>query len=364
MNNDGRETGQNKYMNTIKYRAMNWLRVLAFLFIILYHFMIELEQTGSYVFDNKSVVYYANANLHIAIIGVSLFFMISGAGLMLSSRKRWNVKDFYKRRFTKLLIPFYIVELFTLVASFSIKREWISYFPEVSKVKVVFNLLGMDGYFEQYFTTYCLHVGEWFLGALIMLYALFPLFRFCIEKNRYITISIATIYYLIMILGGFSSITPWTNVFVKAYDFVLGMFLILEIPKIMEHRTAKIAIRIMAAIVILFGMIYKPAVPIPFTITNLLYAAVIFIFFFSMETVWGKCEKADRLIDRICLISYEIFLVHHIVIYYIGDNIAGPMTGGIWQVVALFITEIIIMVSLAFSVRSVAGWINNRIDRC
>ena len=277
---------------------------------------------------------------------------------MLSSRKAWDVKAFYKRRFTKLLIPYYIVELFALIAAFSIKREWIYYFPDVSKARIVFNILGMDGYFEQYFPTFCLHVGEWFLGALIMLYALFPLFRFCIEKNRYLTISVATFYYLIMIFGDFSSISPWTNVFVKAYDFVLGMFLITEIPIMMENRAVKIAIQIIATIVIPFGILYKPRVPIPVTIKNLLYAVVIFIFFFSMEAVWKKCRKIDRLIEQMCLISYEIFLVHHIVIYYIGDNIFEPMTGGIWQVIALFITEIFIMTSLAYFIRSVAGWIN------
>ena len=116
----------------VKYRAMNWMRVMAFLFIIVYHFMVELEQKGNYSFDN-SLVYYSNSNLHIAIIGVSLFFMISGAGLMLSSMRKWEIKDFYKRRFTKLLIPFYVVELFTFVASFAIKQEWVAYFPFISK---------------------------------------------------------------------------------------------------------------------------------------------------------------------------------------------------------------------------------------
>lgn len=74
----------------VEYRAMNWMRIMAFLFIIVYHFMFELEQKGNYAFDN-SIVYYSNSNLHIAIIGVSLFFMLSGAGLMLSSMREWNI---------------------------------------------------------------------------------------------------------------------------------------------------------------------------------------------------------------------------------------------------------------------------------
>ncbi|MBR1622925.1 MAG: acyltransferase [Pseudobutyrivibrio sp.] len=342
----------------VKYRAMNWMRVMAFLFIIVYHFMVELEQKGNYSFDS-SLIYYSNSNLHIAIIGVSLFFMISGAGLMLSSMRKWDIKDFYRRRFTKLLIPFYIVELFTLVASFAIKQEWIAYFPFISKGKAILNLFAMDGYFEQYFPTFSLHVGEWFLGALIMLYAIFPLLRFCMEKNRYLTMIAATAYYLIIIIGNLSTISPWTNVFVKAYDFVLGMFLIVEIPRAMEKKNIRIILRILSAILILAGLVYQPVLPTPYTINNLVYALAIFILFFSLEND-REARNIDKVIDSICAISYEIFLVHHIIIYYIGDNLEGKAMG-LRQIGALFITEVIIMVAMALFVRGVVNLINSHL---
>ena len=346
-----------KVLNTkTKYRAMNWARTLAFLFIIVYHFMVQLEQGSNYDFASKGLFYYSNANLHIAIIGVSMFFMISGAGLMLSATRRWNLKDFYRRRFVKLLIPFYLVELFTLVASFAIKPEWLASFTFISKGKIILNLLGMDGYFEQFFPTFSLHVGEWFLGALIMLYALFPLFRFCMAKNRYLTIIVATVYYLVLVLGNYSTISPWTNVFVKAYDFILGMFLVLELPRMMGNKQLRIALRITSAIVIVVGIVCKLALPIPLTISNLIYANAIFIFFFSMENL-ARNDKVDNLIDSICGISYEIFLVHHIIIYYIGDNLAGQLLG-LRQVGALFITEVMLMIAMALLVKGAVRFIN------
>ena len=343
-----------------KYRAMNWLRVLAFAFIIVYHFIFELEQKGNFDPEKGSLIKYSNSNLHIAIIGVSLFFMLSGAGLMLSSMRKWDIKDFYLRRFTKLLIPFYVVELFTLIASLAIKREWLSYFPFMSKSKVIFNLLGMDGYFEQFFPTFSLHVGEWFLGALIMLYVLFPVFRLCMEKNRYVTILVATVYYVVVNYGNFFSTAPWTNVFVKAYDFILGMFLILEIPKLLEKKKVSNLVNIVALLIIIVGIILKPAISMPTAIVNLMYAVVIFIYFFTADNVRLKDTLPDVLVEKICGVSYEVFLVHHIIIYYIGDNLEGQIMGH-KQILALFVTEIIIMIAMALLVRNIVKLINQKI---
>jgi len=340
--------------NKTKYLAMNYLRVLAFAFIIVYHFMVELEQKGNYNFLEKGTVYYSNSNLHIAIIGVSLFFMISGAGLMLSSKKHWDIKDFYKRRFLKLLIPFYVVELFTLVASYVLKPEWLGYFPLIAKPKAIFNLLGMDGYFEQFFPTFSLHVGEWFLGALIMLYALFPVFRYCMEKNRYITIIVATVYYVVLIFGNVISASPWTNVFVKAYDFILGMFLILEIPKLMDKKTFKVTSLVVSAVAILTGIVLKTQLPTPITVNNLVYALMLFICFFALEPTQASKNFFDDLSQQICKISYEVFLVHHIIIYYIGDNLEGRAMG-LKQISALFVTEVFIMIAMALLVKNIVA---------
>lgn len=342
-----------------RYISMNQLRVLAFLFIILYHFMVELEQKGNYNFLEKGGVYYANANLHIAIIGVSLFFMISGAGLMLSSRKHWDIKDFYKKRFTKLLIPFYVVEFFTLIASYVLRPDWLGYFPMLAKQKAFLNLLGMDGYFEQFFPTFSLHVGEWFLGALIMLYALFPLFRYCMEKNRYITIIVATIYYVVLIFGNVITVSPWTNVFVKAYDFILGMFLILEIPRLMDKKGFRTFALVISEVVIVVGIFLKSTLPTPMTFNNLIYAVMLFICFFALEATQKRKNILDDYCEQICKISYEVFLVHHIIIYYIGDNLEGQLLG-LKQICALFVTEVFIMAAMALFVKNIVAAIKTK----
>ena len=332
---------------------MDRMRVLAFAFIIIYHYIFELEQMGNFDTDKVRIIQYSNSNVHIAMTGVSLFFMISGAGLMLSSMRKCSRKDFYSRRLTKVLIPFYVAEIFALIASYAIKREWLLYFPFISKVKIILNFLGMDGYFEQYFKTFSLHVGEWFLGALIMLYIVFPLLRFFMEKNRYITIIVATVYYGVINFAVHFSTPPWTNVAVKVYDFILGMFLVMEIPKLMEKKRFRLIACIVSAAVIVTGIFLKPEIPIPDAMRNLIFAVAIFIFAFSLEFFGARNKVIDGAIEKICAIAYEVFLVHHIVIYYIGDQFNGAvMKRG--HMIALFVTEVIVMIALALLVKGIS----------
>lgn len=338
-----------------RYRFMNWIRVLAFVLIIVYHFIVELEKNSIYSFVNNGI-YYSNVNIDISVIGVSLFFIISGSGLMLSSQRKWDIKKYYFKRFVRVLIPFYIVYIFAFIASFAIKQEWINSFSNVPIYNFIFTLFGADNYFGQFFQTFGIHIGEWFLGALIILYVLFPLFRVCMEKNRYITIIVSTIYYVVINVTDIISITPWMSVFVKAYDFVLGMFVILEIPKINDKKPLKIIFATLSLVIIALGIILNVELPLPIAVKNLLYAVAIYVFLFTLEDVGKSVGIFDKIINGICSISYELFLVHHIIIYYIGDNLVGEVLGA-KRIIALFITEVIIMVAFAFFVKKAEGLI-------
>lgn len=334
-----------------RYRAMNYIRVLAFAFIIIYHYMVELEINGNYVFSHR--IYYANANLHIAMIGVSLFFMISGAGLMLSSQKKWDIKEFYKHRFVKILLPYWVVEVMVLLFMYVFKREWIAGLPAVvPKYRAILNLVGLDGYLGQFIPTYYLRVGEWFLGALVLLYAVFPVFRYFMEKNRYLTMIVATAYYLVIVFGNIIPNTPWTNVFVKGYDFVLGMFLILEYKKLSDNRTLSIVLGGLSLAVIILGVVYKPQLPTPITFNNLVYAVFVFVLFFSVERIEFHNSVIDRTVNYICNISYELFLIHHFIIYYISDRI-GPVYLSKKHIIILFLLEVLLMFVMAIIIKTI-----------
>ena len=92
------------------YSFMDVLRLLSMAAIVFYHMVIQLGITGIRQME-ATRVFYANKNMHIATVGVGLFFLLSGAGLMLAygKDKTFSVRSFFSRRFFKILIPFYLV---------------------------------------------------------------------------------------------------------------------------------------------------------------------------------------------------------------------------------------------------------------
>ena len=161
------------------------------------------------------------------------------------------------------------------------------------------------------------------------------------------------------IFGKVITVSPWTNVFVKAYDFILGMFLILEIPRLMDKKGFRTFALVISEVVIVVGIFLKSVLPTPMTFNNLIYAVMLFICFFALETTQKRKNILDDYCEQICKISYEVFLVHHIIIYYIGDNLEGQLLG-LKQICALFVTEVFIMAAMALFVKNIVAAIKTK----
>ena len=71
--------------------------------------------------------------------------------------------------------------------------------------------------------------------------------------------------------------------FVKAYDFILGMFLILELPKLMEKKTARYSILAVSLAVIFTGIVLKVQLPTQPVFNSLIIAVFIFAGAFAHE---------------------------------------------------------------------------------
>ena len=85
--------------------------------------------------------------------------------------------------------------------------------------------MGLDGYFSYETETYYL-VGEWFLGALIIIYMLFPIILYLFRKSAAATTGGAAILYLFTINERLLSPAPDANIFSCIMSFVAGMLFI------------------------------------------------------------------------------------------------------------------------------------------
>ena len=342
---------------TKRYNFMSVLRVLSMLTIVFYHMLITLYIYGIRQIDSIRF-FFENANMHIAKIGVCLFFMLSGCGLMLGSKdKKLDIKKFFIGRFKKILIPFYIVYVCYFV--FLLFTKEISLYntfgtKEIKPYSFIFTLLGMDAYLENFKVPTCsLGIGEWFLGCLILIYILYPLLRMAMLKNKYVTMAVATLYYVLMNvfysrIPVFEGVPMYMNMAIKIYDFILGLFLAMVIEDI-----PKFALYI-SIVVNLFFVLCPVTLPGVDSYQIPIQCLSIFIIFSFLEKVFDKFSFFMKVIGILAAFSYEYFLVHHIVIVHmtrIGQNTAFSNT----FILLLFIAEIILTTILATALKQITS---------
>ncbi len=348
-----------------KYSFMSILRVLSMVSIVFYHMLITLYIYGIRQLDSISI-FFENANMHIAKVGVCLFFMLSGAGLMLSSKDQsFNLKDFYFKRFKKILIPFYVVYVcyFTfLVITHHILLSNPFEGKELKPYSFIFSLLGMDAYLENFRIPTCsLGIGEWFLGCLMLIYIVYPILRACMLKNKYITILIATIYYVLMNvfysnIQIFKNVPMYTNAAIKIYDFILGMFLVLvleSIPKFIYY---------IAFIFNLFFIVYPDTLPGVDSFQIPIHGLLAFLIFAYFEKIFNKHPKVIRGFDILATYSYEYFLIHHFVILHLS-KIGQNTEFGNSKLLILFGGEILLTTILTIILKKIVALIYQLMER-
>lgn len=122
------------------------IRVLACLSVATVHFNASFSQwtNGTFVFPNSvfpNMLF--NHGIYLGSFGVSLFFMISGAGFQVAYPCGCKpIKKYYEKRFLAIY-PMYWIALFAATV-FSVLR--LKCMSDASKWMLIPSLLGLDGY--------------------------------------------------------------------------------------------------------------------------------------------------------------------------------------------------------------------------
>ena len=336
-----------------RYAFMDVVRLFAMLGIVYYHMVVSLYLCGIRQYESISPLF-ENNNIHVATVGVGLFFMISGAGLMLSTKGKaeLNLKDYYFKRFTKILIPFYLVYVLYLITFMLLTKQGLDavYDRNVSPFSFIFTLLGMDAYVSSFgIPSFSLGIGEWFLGALVMMYIIFPLLRWGLRKNKWITLGIMIIYYIIILitypLMPYADTVPgFVNFTCKVFEFFLGMFLIMvidDIPKV---------VKLLFGIPIVFFLIFPFKLTLNMNLLILIENISFFMFISGLEGVFTKFPKIMKTIAFLCGYTYEMFLVHHVTIDYITlQHIGVPFSNK--DILFLFVKEFLAIIIITLLVK-------------
>ncbi len=281
---------------------LDFVRAIAVVFILITHF------NAWYVFGrevpmyDKCVFFEYPFGIYVGAVGVSLFLIISGSALMYTYGDKLELKTFYKKRFVSIYPMFWIAYFIALIPQL---RIWNAAGVVISKKSFILTVFGMDGYLSELGTNFFI-VGEWFLGFIILFYVIFPLLRFCINKNEILTIIVVIVLYIVSI---------------RFYDsvFAISKFLPIRLPELVfgmvfiKHRfKVKWFVALPALVLLILNYIIRPE------IHNSVQTTYVGILFFIVLVYVAELLKNAGFIKAICSFlskySYAIFLVHHVII--------------------------------------------------
>lgn len=292
-----------------KILAFDLIRAVATFFVLAFHFN---GRTGSDPAWDKFTFWGSTANSNYGSIAVSMFFILSGCLLyyQYSHINKDNIKKYYYKRWKCLFPMFYIVFLFYFITS-AIRHKKLFYlgFP-----KFILSILGMDGYafIYGYKVTYY-NVGEWFLGAIIILYLIYPLVLKLFNKNVFLTMALGLgLYIFVESKIVFTLLYP--NIMVCMFKLLLGMFMMKYFTYIYKNDVALI----LSGFAILFLYIHNYR--LPYDLGTILTSVSIFIFLLNIADFISRFALLQKVISITSKYSFGIFLFQHKMIYYILDR--------------------------------------------
>lgn len=280
---------------------LDFVRAIAAISIVITHF------NARYLYLNppmpeKAVITTTVSNIYIGGWGVSLFFIISGAALMYVYGENCDVKKFYKKRFISIYPMFWMAYVVAFLYLFYTNKTIPG--EGTPKINMIFSVLGFDGLLAENFAMFYV-LGEWFLGAIILLYLIFPILRELVLKKPVITvIGVLTIYFLIVFFydGNFNSAKI---IFTRLPEIMFGMYFV------KWGRKVNWKFAVLSVMILILNSIIKPEWSVNLQTTYVGIASFIVLVYLSyyLQNVVVK-----KICNTISKYSYSIFLVHHVII--------------------------------------------------
>ena len=163
---------------------MNYIDVLnciAIIFVLLLHSS-QLAHFGTSKDSNFAVTEIIQC---LFIPAVYIFFMNSGATL-LDYRDKYGTKEFYKKRFKRVLIPF----IFWSIFYYLLNSRFHSFPGPIFQENV-----GIKNFLEQFLNNNINNLF-WFFYSIIALYLVTPIFSVLVKKHRNVLFGVVVVYFV------------------------------------------------------------------------------------------------------------------------------------------------------------------------
>ena len=197
-------------------KAFNYMKAISAIGIIIYHYSCRIKSRDFlplYTFKNGSW----------GGVFVTIFFMVSGALLYYNYSENFELKKFYIKRWIAIFPMFYLAYLSFWIGN--VINNGSIFYKNV-KWTYILSLCGMDGYFYENVTTYYI-LGEWFLGAIIILYMLFPVLLMSFKRKPILTFLVSLLLYIVHYEVAIINPHASRSIFSCLLSFVSGMLLVM-----------------------------------------------------------------------------------------------------------------------------------------
>lgn len=310
------------------------IRTICCISIIFYHFACHTASNLNILTDT--------VNSKIGEIIVTVFFIVSGFVLYHSNKEIKSLKSFYWKRFKSIFPSFWICWfIFYVINVIKVRTPFYAGNP----LKLLLTLIGQDGYFQQRIVTYYT-VGEWFLGALIIVYALYPLLLKLHNKNKNLTLLVLIVLTTVVHIFDIPVISPgFPGICECCLKFYIGILMYEQINII--SNTVLIAS-------IIYTVVYSLIrINILNNVLNIIYSICIFIILYRIAE---SVLKENKITSFIAGISYQIFLLQHMIINSILE-FSNPT--GTASAVLIMLICVIITILLAYIINRITKTLLN-----
>lgn len=329
--------------------SIDFVRALCAIGIIVYHFYCHTD-------SHLTKYFYLFANGDFGSVIVNVFFLISGAMLYYNNPEISSLKYFYYKRFRSIFPMFYIS--FTGLFVITVIRSH-NFFYGGNPIKLLLTLFGVDGYFLYLGSNYY-QVGEWFLGAIIMLYFLYPLLLKLFNKSSTLVTILVFSLYATVFIPGIYKIDIGRNLFSCLISFELGMVLTKN-SRLWKKNCWLFLLSILVAVVLL-------SIRLNYIHENISVHLLSICFFIILSYIGSFLMKSRiclKVFSEISSVSFAIFLLQHVVILcmlrlYMPAN---DMIAFLWLLAIIILTIVLAKVLTLINTSLLNSKLFRRIDR-
>lgn len=303
-------------------KGLDFVRAVSIIGIVAFHFYAHSSSEQKLFLMHANGAWGGTLNY--------LFFALSGLVLHLKygASDTLSLKSFYYKRW-KSTMPAYLLVFSVAFLRHALQAGRFFYLP-IPNYRLLFTLIGMDSYINMVTPTYFI-TGEWFLGAILLLYLIYPILRFLINRYKYITLAALIILYVYMLNINFFGMLVNVNPATCMLSFYLGMLIA------SNSSFLKKPIWFFGAALCCTILIIVP-IGVPHITKEILIGVSLLITMNSIGNFICRNPYVYRLVSVICDLGYYTFLIHHRLMLNILPHFDPTNTGNAFLLlIAIFI---------------------------